>query len=256
MEVINLKNISGLPVSLDVRKPDLIFGGDFPFTEKTERSLDNLRPYLKNPKAIGPDPAYYMWRRVHLEKDDEKFTAAGLRYDLTLLAPGKIGNEFVKTAGHNHRPPYPEIYEVLYGRAYFLIQSYADNDCKSVQEVFLTEAGAGEKFAIPSGFGHNMVNISDEPLLTANLVSDRVGHNYAPYNDNHGACYYILNGRRAIEIEKNPNYRSVPDIKKIRIREYPEFGLAKKIPLYDLINAPDKIDFLSRPENNLDKLGW
>src|SRR3989344_4520509 len=111
---IDLQKISGLPISFDEKKIDLEFQGNFPFIKKSERTLDELRPYLKN--------------------------------------------------------PYPEIYEVLLGRAYFLIQS------ESI--VYLAEAGPGEKFIIPPSFGHNTINVFNEPLLMANFVSEKAEYDY------------------------------------------------------------------------------
>ncbi len=230
---LNLQTISGLPILLDEKNMDLKFSGDFPFIKKSERSLEELRPYLKNQKAKnGPDPVYYVWRYVHLKNDAEKIKAVDLRYDLTLIPAGTIDGEFAKTAGHCHLS-YPEVYEVLIGRAYFLIQSFiSDNDFKNIKSAYLIEAGPGEKFVVPPGFGHNIINVYSEPLLTANLVSEKSGHDYASYKNNHGACYYFLDNDNQIDIIKNSNYDSVPEIKKIRAKK-------DSLPLYNLINAVD-----------------
>ena len=246
---INLQEISGLPIIFNEKKSTLEFRGDFPSIEKSERSLEELRPYLKKheaekcPPAVGqgPDPVYHVWRYAHLKSDSEKIKAANLRYDLTLIPSGTIDGEFVKTAGHCHLL-YPEVYEVLVGRAYFLIQSFKNNeDFKNIKSVYLIEAGPGEKFIVPPDFGHNIINVFKKPLLTANLVSEKSGHDYAPYKNNHGACYYFLDNDNLIDIVKNPNYNSVPEIKKIR----PE---KKSSPLYGLINNFEKIRFLNHPE--------
>src|SRR3990167_4527340 len=244
---IDLQKISGLPISFDFESLKLEFQSDFPFMKKSERSLKELRSYLKNPEAEnGPDPVYYVWRGANLKKDNEKIKAHNLRYDITLIPPGKIGGEFVKTAGHYHLP-YPEIYEVLYGRTYFLIQS-SDKNQKSVKSVYLIEAGPGEKFVVPPDFGHNMINVFNGPLLTANWISDKAEYDYESYKNNRGASYYFLDNGSLIDIVKNPNYDSVPEIKKIRIKEYPEFGLIKNQPLYSLVNNLDKLRFLNYPE--------
>ena len=237
---LDLQKISGLPISFDLKSLKLEFQGDFPFIKKSERSLDELKPYLKNPEAKnGLDPVYYVWRYAHLKSDDEKIKTHNLRYDITLIPPGKIDGEFVKTAGHYHLP-YPEIYEVLYGRAYFLIQSF-DNNPENIKSVLLIEAGSGEKLLIPPGYGHNMINVFNEPLLTANWVSDNVVYDYESYKNNHGASYYFLDNGNLIDIVKNPNYDSVPEIKKIRAKKDP-------LPLYSLINNLDELRFLNYPE--------
>ena len=252
---IDLQKISGLPISFDEKKIDLEFQGNFPFIKKSERTLDELRPYLKNPDVKnclpagrqGLGPVYRVWRNAHLATDNEKINSHNLRYDLTLVPPGIIGNEFVKTAGHYHKKPYPEIYEVLLGRAYFLIQS------ESI--VYLAEAGPGEKFIIPPSFGHNTINVFNEPLLMANFVSEKAEYDYKPYENNHGAMYYFVPGGELVNIEKNPNYKLIPEIKKIRPKEYPEFSLTKNRPLYSLINNIEKLRFLNYPEE-FASLGW
>lgn len=236
---IDLQKISGLPIFFDEKKTNLEFHGNFPFIKKSERTLNELRPYLKNPDVKkflpagrqGHNPVYYVWRYVHLAFD--------LRYDLTLLPPGTIGDEFVKTAGHYHKH-YPEVYEVLSGRAYFLIQSESG--------VYLAEAGPGEKFLIPPSFGHNTINVFNEPLILANWVSEKATYDYEPYKKYHGAMYYFLKNNNLVDIVKNTNYEFVPEIKKIKAGEYPEFGILKNKPLYSLINNLDKLRFLNYPE--------
>ncbi len=243
---VDLQKISGLPISFDEKKMDLDFHGDFPFIKKSERTLEELKPYLKNPDVKNwQNPVYRVWRYANLTADNEKINSHNLRYDLTLMQAGTIDGEFVKTAGHYHKKPYPEIYEVLIGRAYFLIQS------KSA--VYLAEAGPGEKFIIPPSFGHNTINVFNEPFLMANLVSEKAEYDYEPYKNNHGAMYYFLKNNDLIDIVKNPNYESVPEIKKIRAKEYPEFGIFKNQPLYSLVNNIEKLRFLNYPEEfNLD----
>jgi glucose-6-phosphate isomerase len=257
--MINLYKISGLPIVFNEKNNDLKFDGDFPFIKKSERTLEELQPYLKNHINVGnvgnrASNIYYVWRYVHLKNDNEKIKAADLRYDLTLIPPGKINNEFVKTAGHFHKNktganlPYPEIYEVLMGRAYFLIQS-PGKDTKNIKAVRLIEAGEGEKVLVPPDFsGHTTINVFNEPLIMANWISDKAIYDYETYKNNHGACYYFLDNGDLIDIIKNPNYDSVPEIKKIRAKEYPEFGLIKNQPLYNLVNNLDKLRFLNYPE--------
>jgi len=229
---IDLQKISGLPIYFNEEKMDLEFYGDFPVIKKSKRTLDELRPYLKNPDVKNwSNPVYRVWRYVHLGSD--------LRYDLTLIPAGTIDGEFVKTAGHYHKD-YPEVYEVLIGRAYFLIQSDS--------AVYLVEAGPQEKVIIPMGFGHNTINVFNEPLLLANWVSKKAIYDYEPYKNNHGAMYYFLKNNDLVDIVKNPNYYFVPEIKKIRTKEYPEFGILKNQPLYSLVNNLEKLRFLNYPE--------
>lgn len=244
---LDLQKISGLPIWFDEKKLDLVFDGNFPFIKKSERTLEELKPYLKNPNIKNwLNPVYRVWRYANLASDNEKINSHNLRYDLTLMQAGTIDGEFVKTAGHYHKP-YPEVYEVLLGRAYFLTQSESG--------VYLAEAGPGEKFIIPPGFGHNTINVFNEPLLLANWVSEKATYDYEPYKKYHGAMYYFLKNNNLVDIVKNTNYDSVPEIKKIKAGEYPEFGLLKNKPLYSLVENIDKLRFLNYPEE-FAALGW
>ena len=252
---IDLQKISGLPILFDEQKLDLVFDGDFPFMKKSERSLEELKPYLKNPGVDkGPNPVYYVWRHVYLKKDSEKIKAANLRYDITLIPPRIIDNEFPKTAGHFHLNklgtdlPYPEVYEVLFGRAYFLIQS-PDKNVKNIKAVRLIEAGPGEKdFVSPQIPGHTTINAFNEPLIMANWISDQTVYDYDSYKNNHGASYYLLDNNGSVDIVENSNYNSIPEIEKIKAREYPELGLTKNRPLYSLVDNLEKLRFLNYPE--------
>ncbi|MCX6813983.1 MAG: hypothetical protein NT078_02125, partial [Candidatus Azambacteria bacterium] len=132
--------------------------------------------------------------------------------------------------------PHPEIYEVLMGRAYFLIQS-PSKDTKNIKAVRLIETGPGEKVLVPPDFsGHTTINVFSEPLIMANWISDDAIYDYESYKNNHGASYYFLENGNLIDIVKNPNYDSVPEIKKIQPKERPEFDLTKNRPLYSLVN--------------------
>ena len=252
--MIDLTKISGLPILLDEKNMDLKFSDDFPLIKKSERSLEDLRPYLKNPEASGPDSVYRVWRQIQLRQDNEKIKAANLRYDLTLIPPGKIGDEFSKTAG-NYHSPYPEVFEVLCGHAYFLVQR-PGKDSKNIIEVYLAEAGSGEKFIAPPGFGHNTINVFDKPLLMANWISEKAVYDYKSHKNNRGACYYLTANGDLVDIAKNPAYESVPDIKKIHPKEYLELGLTKNKPLYSLVDNIDKLRFLNYPEKFENVLGW
>lgn len=163
-------------------------------------------------KSIFETPPIF-WRGVCLKEEEEKIKNSGLRLDLVLMPPGKIDNEFVKTAGHYHLS-YPEMYFILYGRAYILMQSYDENP-KALKSVRLVEAGAGEQIFIPRGFGHNTVNVFDEPLLFATLLDENAVHDYELYKNNHGASYYFLDNGNLVDIVKNLNYDSIPELKKI-----------------------------------------
>ncbi|OGF69457.1 hypothetical protein A3C73_03555 [Candidatus Giovannonibacteria bacterium RIFCSPHIGHO2_02_FULL_44_11] len=176
-----------------------------------------------------------------------------IRYDVTEIPAGTRGeNEFRKTFGHYHKKPLPEIYEVLEGRAYFLLQRpTSPEDQSNIKEVYIAEASAGEKAVIPPKFGHLTINVGESTLVLANWIG-LSEYDYDAYKKYRGGCYYVLNKGANIEFEKNKNYSHVPEIKKLKLKKnLPELGMEKDNPkpILDLKNSPGKMDWLINPEN-------
>src|SRR3989344_5983952 len=93
-----------------------------------------------------------------------KIRANNLRYDITVLPPFRTGDEYNKTFGHYHPKIavtdtwYPEVYEVLHGRAHYLLQNGS--------EFLVFDARPGDKCLMIPGFAHITVN----PSLRETLV--------------------------------------------------------------------------------------
>ena len=199
-----------------------------------------MKPVLKNPESTKSDADMYLVERGVKNIGE-------LNYDLTTIKPIKIGGEFAKTFGHYHsKLILPELYDVLAGHAYALIQRY-ENAPDSIKEAYIIEAETGEKIIVPSGFGHVSVNIGDNELKLANLVGPVI-HDYDSFKNLRGACYYILDAGESIEFEKNSNYKSVPELKKLKLRDIPEFGV-KNDALHPIADIPaEKLNWLVHPK--------
>ena len=202
----------------------------------------DMKPVFRNPEAAGENGVFYEVYR-NLEIGGGK-----ARYDITEIPQQKIGGEFAKTFGHYHKGPQSDLYEVLEGYAYFLIQRYENNPAE-IKEAYIVEASAGEKVVTPPNFGHLAINVGDTDLVLANWVGF-VEYDYETIKKYRGGCYYVLDKGENIEFEKNPNYKSVPEIKKLKLRDIPEFGIKndKKYPILDLKNESEKLDWLVNPE--------
>ena len=139
---------------------------------------------------------YYMYRGMGLSEDDKKkIEAARLRYDITVIPPLMLGKEFNKTAGHYHCEvatgiSYPEIYEVLSGEAYYLMQRSIENN--SIRDAYFVHAVAGDKVIIPPNYGHFTINASDKNLVMANWVCLDCVSDYSEVKEKGGACYYAV----------------------------------------------------------------
>lgn len=260
--MIDLTSISGLPVQLDpasgrlsARDPDRL-----PLAPLAIRTLGELRPLLAAADP-GPDdrPCYLMYRDVR-GIGDGWLAANGLRYDLTVTLPGQIGGELMKTAGHYHAfmpnstETYPELYEVLSGRALFLLQRARNPDAPLagavIDEVLLIGAKVGDLLLIPSHCGHITINAGDEPLVVADLIAAASENHYGAIRDAHGAAYYVEAVGDPPLAKPNPAYPAVPPL-----TWYPNpaaAGLAlDATPLYAAAQAdPARFAFLTRPNDN------
>ena len=99
----------------------------------------------------------------------EKLREQNIRYDITIIPPGMLGREYIKTAGHYHplvpggSVTYPELYEVLEGEALYLLQR------QDLGDVVAINASAGDKVLVPPNYGHITINGSNKKLKMATL---------------------------------------------------------------------------------------
>ncbi len=202
---------------------------------------------------------YYMFRDVSKnEEDANAIKEQGLRYDITIIPPNKLGSEFVKTAGHYHPCPtgsditYPEIYEVLEGEAHYLLQRMEEEGgTEKITDVVLVKAKEGDKVIIPPNYGHVTINPSEATLQMANWVASAFSSIYEPVKRREGAAYFELtNG----EFVKNEIYEDAPDIRFLKPSDTWINGieLDKETELYDLIREPAKLVFLTNPTRVFD----
>lgn len=195
---------------------------------------------------------YYMYRDLYLSNTDkDRLIDQDLRYDITIIPPGMLGVEYVKTAGHYHPTPpgstisYPELYEVLEGEAIYLLQT---QDMSDVVAVYASE---GEKVLVPPNYGHITINRSNKTLKMANLVARDFSSIYDPILKRGGGAYfyttqgYIKNVRcpEAAELRRI----EAPDNSQLR-----KLGMSKGKEIYPLIKEPGKLDYLVHPEKYLE----
>jgi len=196
---------------------------------------------------------YYMFRDVHREADETLFRRNRIRYDVTIIPPRTLGQEFTKTAGHYHPEAnkglsYTELYEVLHGEAHYLLQK-AENE--RIVDVLLVEARKGDKVVIPPNYGHVTINPSEKTLIMTNLVSSDFESLYEPYRKHKGAAYFEL---KDDTFKKNESYQALPPLRRIRAEKRKQFPADRDI--YALfVENPDLFKFLNEPEEYYRLLG-
>lgn len=252
--VNDLSRICGLPLSVD-EQGRIHFSGSLPEVRPAVRRLVDMRDVLADARAQGPEELYYMYRDVGFESEKALWQPRSLRYDVTVILPGRVGAEFNKTAGHYHplvpgqSVAYPEVYEVVQGVAHYLLQRRKGEGLE-VDDVILVEAKAGDKVVMPPGYGHITINAGDEVLVMTNLVDASFNSVYEPYRQAQGGAYYeVLEDGEAVFVD-NPRYGDVPELRILPARPRPDLGLEPGVPLYTAAKAnPDRFAWLVRPQD-------
>lgn len=220
------------------------------------RKLSDMRDVIYDIDWLKTAPdvdLYYMYRDLALSKQDRSIILDNhLRYDITVIPPGKLGIEYVKTAGHYHpridgmNYTYPEVYEVLKGTAHYLLQK-----CEgSIIDVVMIEANEGDKVIIPPNYGHVTINpTQNKELKMANWVSRDFTSLYEPYKKCGGAAYFELADGRLI---RNGRCDHIPEVRFLKPTNIAKVGFSKGREMYGLVRDVEKLAYLNRPQD----YGW
>ncbi|WP_440953881.1 glucose-6-phosphate isomerase family protein [Methanosarcina sp. Mfa9] len=219
--------------------------------EPDVRLLSDMKDVLADKewlRSAGDFELYYMYRELsRTESDLQRIRKAGLRYDITVIPPARLGKEFVKTKGHYHpivpgaKVSYPEIYQVLEGEAVYLLQKA---EGESISDVVVIEAGKGDVVIVPPGYGHISINRSETTLKMANWVCTSFSSVYEPIRKAGGGAYYLLEEG----FVPNSNYLSVPEIRRFEPVEPELLGLERGEDMYELVEDLEKLRFLKEPQ--------
>ena len=168
------------------------------------RKLEEMQPVLLDRDAQGPEVVYRAYRDI---PDPDK--PEGMQADLTVIPAGRLGREFTKTHGHYHIGEGVEYYKLLRGAGMMLMQK-PTFDFKGVEAVRLVKLTPQQDIQVPSGWGHTIINVGSDNLVTVNYENPEIKPLYSAYDDHHGAAYYLVDTGNGSELEPNPNYGNVP----------------------------------------------
>ncbi len=245
--MIDLQQASGLPIKLDEKKNILILGEGIRQVIPDVRTAKQMKCVLMQPSAKTPDNFYFMYRGVCLREHEEMIRGHNLRYDITVIPAFNVGGEHAKTFGNFHPKKlgtdttYPEVCEILHGRAHFCLQK---SEGKKVEDFIMVPAGEGDKVVMLPEYRHVSINPGSETLVMSNWVSGVFSSVYKDIERLHGISYYeTVDG-----FVKNKHYLQMPKIRRLKPKEVPEFGITRE-PLYKTgIENIEKLSFLNNPE--------
>lgn len=244
-------DLAGFPVSVD-EDGGLKFGPGVVSPHPSLRKLEDASAVLLYPGEEGPATLYAMYRGTGLEKDRWAMESAGIRYDITVIFPGTIGSEYVKTVGHYHpKVPgqpwtYPEVYQVLKGRAHFLLQRGGEISGE-VEDFMVADFSAGDILLIPPYYGHVTTNPGSEPLVLANWIASEFQAVYDPVRLRKGLAFYDVEYKDESLFMPNESYGSHPKPRLWSQSDYPELGLRRGKSMYRAWQDGADLSFLRKP---------
>lgn len=162
-------------------------------------SQKDLKAVLMDPKASEIKEPYLL---INYGADGE---------NLTVITPGKNGNEFNKTIGFAHKYNGMLIYRCIYGKGVLIMQK---NDLLGeVKEVVVKGLRSGIEVEVPAGYIHTVYNTGRTILVMVdNGPKEDKFKDPEPILARQGLAYYIVDKKGEIAFEKNPNYPFHPTI--------------------------------------------
>ena len=178
-----------------------------------QKTFDQMKAVLMDPAANAPAVFYHMIRGT---KDSG---------NVTVLEPGTVGGEYIKTVGHYHIGDLKETYFIKNGQGVALLQKLAlDASGKAIPNI-VAEFKAipfkeGDNVFMPGGgWGHVIVNTDKKYLVTIDDTIVYFDENEKPKNSGHadyelvqqmkGFCYYVVEKEGGPCLIKNKNYKEV-----------------------------------------------
>jgi len=217
------------------------------------RSLDAIRPSLRNPLCDGPDPVYAIAMDVGRTEMRAELERRMLLFGVVTYAAGRLGDEPVRSQGHVHRVSQhsgwrpPEVYEIWSGAAYVYMQEFAADD---PGRCFAILAQPGEIVVVPPGWAHATVSGDPTSAMTFGALCDReYGFEYTEVRQRRGLAWYpLIDSAGSIRWERNAAYRT----SRLEVRcpgDYAGLGIQAGVPLAVQVEADlARFQWVSQPE--------
>ncbi|MCK4787513.1 MAG: glucose-6-phosphate isomerase [Desulfobacteraceae bacterium] len=163
--------MSNKPFSFDLEAPDFIPSH---YDNHIQRNLSNMAGQYQDQEAyeaMVSDEDTLLYQVYELKRPE---LAGEILHGVSIVHPGKVGNEYFMTKGHYHTVlETAEIYYTLKGHGYMVMET-PEGDWA------VEELSAGSVLYVPPRWAHRSVNIgSEEDLVMFFAYPGDAGHNYA-----------------------------------------------------------------------------
>ncbi len=177
----------------------------------TSKTHEKMMDVLMDPKGNGPEIHYHMIRGGKNQRN------------ITILEPGTISGEYIKTYGHYH-VGIAETYSILFGKGIVLLQKPALNEQGNmiydvVSEFKAIQVNIADEVFMPSRWGHLLVNIGKTYFVTEDNTDvsfdDKAPQNainyadYKPVKKMQGFAYYVVEHEGKPVLKRNPKYKKI-----------------------------------------------
>lgn len=217
------------------------------------RTLDAIRPSLRDPSCEGPEVVYAISMDVGREDDLAAMVERDLLYGAVTYSKGLLGKEPVRSQGHIHAVSPScdsstcEVYEIWSGAAYIYMQESAKDD---PGRCFAVYAEPGDVVIVPPNWAHatTVGDVTQNLTFGAWCVRD-YGFDYDDVRAHGGIAWFPQVGTGGKTTwAANPAYRP-SELEICRPRNYGEFGLRQGVPIYQqFVENPDLFLFVSKPQ--------
>lgn len=241
----------GLEVRVNPSALTFEYGEEVFGPEPELRTLDAIRPSLRDPACSGPDPVYAIVMDVGRQCDAAELARRMLLFGVVAYAAGRLGGELVRSQGHVHAiAPHcgwstPELFEIWEGRAIVYAQERGNDD---PDRCIAVEAGPGDHIVVPPGWAHCVINADPGARTVFGAWCDRqYGFVYDQVRAHKGLAWFpLLSSGDEITWEANPAYRR-SRLACREARRYPELGV-RDVPIYQqFVESPESVQWVSDP---------
>lgn len=252
--MIDLLENCGLPVALNNEGTGLVFDGALLGGETDTRMLPELSAVLFEKAATGPATLYTLYNDMGDPDTRARLAAHGIRYDIGVLPPLKVGREYIKTTGHYHgstgaQTPAAEAYEIVHGHAHFILQKQGPDDDRVVEDVAWIEATAGDRMIVPPDYAHVTINPGPDTLVMANVAATACELRFDRIVRMGGMSFFNIDEGGESVFVANSNYEEVPPLREARLRDLGDAGIESSQPLYEAVaDDPAGFAFITTPE--------
>lgn len=199
----------------------------------TTYSVKDLQPFIIKQNGESKESEKEVYRVYEeVKKTEDKEFWDSIRFDLVVVSPGNLGEEFFKTIGYyrsfaDNEYRYPEIYQLVEGYAEFVLQQQGNNHEK-VKDVIMIRTQKQDLLAVPPSYGVTIINPSQKRTILARIRAADVEELNNDYKKTRGECYYRIKDGRW---EYNNNYEEIPAL-RLGEPQNKWKSMKKGIPIY------------------------